>query len=194
MTLKIWDTAGQERVSEASGEVPSPTDASFSFSTNRNFDPTLCQGPDLTQVSPCNSLAPMYYRNASAAVVVYDITNTSSLEKAKSWIRELQRQADPQIVVALVGNKADLTERREIETEVRRCRVAVTSAGKLLKNGYLGCETVCGRGEPAFLRDFGQDRRQRVGSVRGNRYVLPALCHCHQAGMSQLMSMLRSLL
>jgi len=63
------------------------------------------------------SLAPMYYRNASAAVVVYDITNASSLEKAKSWIKELQRQADPQIVVALVGNKSDLNERRAVETE-----------------------------------------------------------------------------
>ncbi|KAL7004603.1 GTP-binding protein of the rab/ypt [Cystobasidiomycetes sp. EMM_F5] len=63
------------------------------------------------------SLAPMYYRNASAAVVVYDITNAASLEKAKSWIRELQRQADPQIVVALIGNKSDLSERRAVETE-----------------------------------------------------------------------------
>ena len=41
----------------------------------------------------------------------------ASLEKAKSWIRELQRQADPQIVVALVGNKSDLSERRAVETE-----------------------------------------------------------------------------
>ena len=41
----------------------------------------------------------------------------ASLEKAKSWIRELQRQADPSIIVALVGNKADLSERRAVETE-----------------------------------------------------------------------------
>jgi len=55
-----------------------------------------------------HSLAPMYYRNAAAAVVVYDITKASSLEKAKSWINELQRQANPNIVIALVGNKLDL--------------------------------------------------------------------------------------
>ncbi|CAG8488558.1 16726_t:CDS:2, partial [Cetraspora pellucida] len=47
------------------------------------------------------SLAPMYYRNANCAVVVYDITQPSSLEKAKSWVKELQRQADPNIVIAL---------------------------------------------------------------------------------------------
>jgi len=55
-----------------------------------------------------HSLAPMYYRNAQAAVVVYDITKASSLEKAKSWVKELQRQASPNIVIALVGNKLDL--------------------------------------------------------------------------------------
>ncbi|CAG8762361.1 1582_t:CDS:2, partial [Acaulospora morrowiae] len=33
------------------------------------------------------SLAPMYYRNANCAVVVYDITQASSLDKAKSWVK-----------------------------------------------------------------------------------------------------------
>ena len=32
----------------------------------------------------------------------------SSFEKAKSWVKELQRQANPNIVIALVGNKVDL--------------------------------------------------------------------------------------
>ncbi|KAH7047380.1 ras family-domain-containing protein [Macrophomina phaseolina] len=56
------------------------------------------------------SLAPMYYRNAQAALVVYDITKASSLTKAQHWVAELQRQASPGIVIALVGNKADLVE------------------------------------------------------------------------------------
>jgi hypothetical protein len=52
----------------------------------------------------------MYYRNAQAAVVVYDVTKASSLEKAKSWVKELQRQANPNIVIALAGNKIDLVQ------------------------------------------------------------------------------------
>jgi len=52
----------------------------------------------------------MYYRNAQAAVVVYDVTKASSLEKAKSWVKELQRQANPNIVIALAGNKVDLVQ------------------------------------------------------------------------------------
>lgn len=59
----------------------------------------------------------MYYRNANCAVVVYDITQTASLEKARSWIRELQRQADPNIVIALCGNKSDLSARRQVSQE-----------------------------------------------------------------------------
>jgi len=50
----------------------------------------------------------MYYRNAQAALVVYDITKPSSLTKAQHWVAELHRQASPGIVIALVGNKYDL--------------------------------------------------------------------------------------
>ena len=50
----------------------------------------------------------MYYRNAQASAVIYDVTKASSFEKAKSWVKELQRQANPNIVIALVGNKIDL--------------------------------------------------------------------------------------
>lgn len=52
----------------------------------------------------------MYYRNAQAAVVVYDVTKATSLEKAKTWVKELQRQANPNIVIALAGNKIDLVQ------------------------------------------------------------------------------------
>lgn len=51
----------------------------------------------------------MYYRNAQAALVAYDLTKPTSLIKAKHWVAELQRQASPGIVIALVGNKLDLT-------------------------------------------------------------------------------------
>lgn len=51
----------------------------------------------------------MYYRNAQSALVVYDLTKPTSLVKAKHWVAELQRQASPGIVIALVGNKLDLT-------------------------------------------------------------------------------------
>lgn len=39
-----------------------------------------------------HSLAPMYYRGAQAAIVVYDIQNQDSFQRAKTWVKELQRQ------------------------------------------------------------------------------------------------------
>jgi len=63
------------------------------------------------------SLAPMYYRGAAAAIVVYDITNPDSFAGAKSWVKELQRRGDPNVVIALAGNKADLESRRKVPFE-----------------------------------------------------------------------------
>jgi len=64
------------------------------------------------------SLAPMYYRGAAAAIVVYDITNKDSFNGAKSWVKELQRRGDPNAVIALAGNKADLQSKRKIDYQV----------------------------------------------------------------------------
>ncbi|SCU94106.1 LAFA_0F19900g1_1 [Lachancea sp. 'fantastica'] len=56
------------------------------------------------------SLAPMYYRNAQAALVVYDVTKPQSFIKARHWVKELHEQASKDIVIALVGNKLDMIE------------------------------------------------------------------------------------
>eukprot|EP01084_Bolivina_argentea_P113779 202715_1 len=61
-----------------------------------------------------HSMAPMYYRTAAAAIVVYDITSQESFHRAKSWVKELQRQGSPDIVMALIGNKIDREEEREV--------------------------------------------------------------------------------
>eukprot|EP01064_Diplonema_japonicum_P028966 TRINITY_DN4576_c0_g1_i1.p1 TRINITY_DN4576_c0_g1~~TRINITY_DN4576_c0_g1_i1.p1 ORF type:complete len:221 (+),score=48.25 TRINITY_DN4576_c0_g1_i1:64-663(+) len=62
------------------------------------------------------SLAPMYYRGAAAAVIVYDITDMNSFVRAKNWVQELQRQGDTSVVIALAGNKSDLADQRVVET------------------------------------------------------------------------------
>eukprot|EP00850_Spirogloea_muscicola_P022294 SM000287S10616 [mRNA] locus=s287:13819:16051:+ [translate_table: standard] len=64
-----------------------------------------------------HSLAPMYYRGAAAAVIVYDITNTDSFARAKKWVQELQKQGNPNLVMALAGNKADLDNARKVTAE-----------------------------------------------------------------------------
>eukprot|EP01084_Bolivina_argentea_P194716 334145_1 len=60
------------------------------------------------------SLAPMYYRGAGAAIVIYDITSQESFHRAKSWVNELQCQMSRDVVIALCGNKIDREEEREV--------------------------------------------------------------------------------
>ena len=54
------------------------------------------------------SLASLYYKNAIAAVVVYDLNSRDSYEGAKIWIEELHDKGPNDIIIILVGNKADL--------------------------------------------------------------------------------------
>jgi len=67
-----------------------------------------------------HSLAPMYYRGAAAAIVVYDITSTSSFNRAKTWVKELQRQGSQDVVIALAGNKLDREQERTVSADEAR--------------------------------------------------------------------------
>ncbi|KAH9666092.1 Rab5/RabF-family small GTPase [Citrus sinensis] len=64
-----------------------------------------------------HSLAPMYYRGAAAAVVVYDISNMDTFNRANKLVQELQRQGNQIVVMALAANKSDLDSQREVPTE-----------------------------------------------------------------------------
>lgn len=64
-----------------------------------------------------HSLAPMYYRGAAAAIVVYDITQASSFVTLKNWVKELKTLGPENIVIAVCGNKTDLEDRREVSKD-----------------------------------------------------------------------------
>ena len=57
-------------------------------------------GRDTAGQERYSSLAPLYYRGASAAAVVYDVTNPESFAKAKYWVSELQKNASGDIGAA----------------------------------------------------------------------------------------------
>ena len=64
------------------------------------------------------SFAPIYYRGASAALIVYDITSKASLAEAKWWFNQLDRTCDVStMAIAFVGNKLDLAEQREVQQQ-----------------------------------------------------------------------------
>ncbi|NXE98660.1 RAB17 protein, partial [Menura novaehollandiae] len=64
------------------------------------------------------SVCHLYYRDAHAALLVYDIANRQTLSRAKLWLEDLEKKFLPdEIVIALVGNKTDLAAEREVTTE-----------------------------------------------------------------------------
>ena len=60
------------------------------------------------------SLIPMYTREANIIILVYDITRKDSFLHIPSWINELSNVKIEDIIFALVGNKIDLNEQREV--------------------------------------------------------------------------------
>lgn len=62
-------------------------------------------------------MAPMYYRNANAALLVFDITQYNTFSAVKSWITELRRNVEGPMVLVVVGNKNDLSDQRKVDSE-----------------------------------------------------------------------------
>lgn len=63
------------------------------------------------------SLIPSYIRDSSVAVVVYDITNRASFLNTSKWIEDVRNERGNDVIIVLVGNKTDLTERRQVSVE-----------------------------------------------------------------------------
>ncbi|XP_038058521.1 ras-related protein Rab-22A-like [Patiria miniata] len=63
------------------------------------------------------SMAPMYYRKANAAFLVYDITQYSTFENMKTWVDELKTATDTPMVLCVLGNKCDLKDQRKVQSD-----------------------------------------------------------------------------
>jgi Ras-related protein Rab-5C len=62
-----------------------------------------------------HAIAKVYYRDAAAAILVYDITNAASFEGLKKWVKEVRSTVGTDIAIAVVGNKEDLVEREAVD-------------------------------------------------------------------------------
>uniref|UniRef100_A0A8C9GBK7 Ras-related protein Rab-6 n=1 Tax=Piliocolobus tephrosceles TaxID=591936 RepID=A0A8C9GBK7_9PRIM len=63
------------------------------------------------------SLIPSYIRDSAAAIVVYDITNRKSFENTTKWIQDIINERGKDVIIALVGNKTDLSDFRKVTYE-----------------------------------------------------------------------------
>ena len=63
------------------------------------------------------AIASSYYRGASGALLVYDITKKKSFENIERWLTELRTHGQENMTLMLIGNKTDLAKMREVQTE-----------------------------------------------------------------------------
>lgn len=62
------------------------------------------------------SMVPLYYRNAHIILIVYDITDRETYEKAKKWVDRVKRETYVDSIYVLIGNKSDISTDRAVET------------------------------------------------------------------------------
>ena len=85
------------------------------------------------------SLTRAYYKNCVCAIIVYDVTNKQSFENIQNWLEDVHNQSPKTVLIALIGNKIDLDDKRVITFD----------EGKelALKNGIIFMETSAKTGE-----------------------------------------------
>lgn len=136
------------------------------------------------------SLAPMYYRNADAALVVFDVTDQVSFERAERWIKELRLQAPEGLIIKLVGNKIDLKDRPNSNL-VDEAMVREYSYSEGIE--YLECSAKTGQGVMEIFEGIANELPQEKfvvqgvedGDIQGQGGVIDlngARVHVHAAG------------
>jgi small GTP-binding protein len=63
------------------------------------------------------SLTPLYFRGAGAALLVFDVTKLQSFQTMQRWVRELKHVGPENVLLTVVANKSDLFEERRILRE-----------------------------------------------------------------------------
>mmetsp|Transcript_280 Transcript_280/g.320 ORF Transcript_280/g.320 Transcript_280/m.320 type:complete len:211 (-) Transcript_280:35-667(-) len=74
------------------------------------------------------SLIPSYIRDASAAVIIYDITNRQSFQSVDKWVEDMRAERGSDAVLMIAGNKTDLDDKRKVSTEEGEGKARETGA------------------------------------------------------------------
>jgi len=63
------------------------------------------------------TLIPSYIRDCDVAVIVYDISSRASFLNTQQWIQDVKEERGKNVIIAVVGNKIDLSGRRQVTQE-----------------------------------------------------------------------------
>jgi small GTP-binding protein len=97
--------------------MPSTQPAFFQKRVNYMRTDLMLEIWDTAGQEQYHSLSPMFYRDADAGIVVFDVTDSSSFAKAKTWVNELRDARGESITIVVVGNKCDLASAPTVSLE-----------------------------------------------------------------------------
>jgi GTPase SAR1 family protein len=61
-----------------------------------------------------------FYRGSQGFILVYDVTSLESFQSLEEWIRGIGANSPTNSIKLLVGNKDDLTEKRQVSKEMAK--------------------------------------------------------------------------
>ncbi|XP_054237579.1 ras-related protein Rab-31 [Indicator indicator] len=86
-----------------------------------------------------DALVPMYYRGSTAAVIVYDVTKWTSFYTLKKWVQELKEHEPEDIIIAIAGNKCDISDIRKVPLKMAKNYAESIGAIYLETSAKSGC-------------------------------------------------------
>lgn len=121
------------------------------------------------------ALIPSYIRDSTAAVVVFDLTSRASFENVKKWVEAVREERGDDVVIAVAGNKVDLTSKRKVTTEeaekmARELRVGYGEVSA--KSGANIRSLFEGVAERLPREEDEEDPAPPPGTARGNATVI----------------------
>ena len=85
--------------------------------TLENGDVAKVQIWDTAGQDRYKSITKSYVRGANGIILIFDVTNQKSFEGIENWIKQVKEQVSSKVCVALVANKIDDKENREVSEE-----------------------------------------------------------------------------
>jgi len=64
-----------------------------------------------------HTITTSYYRGAMGIMLVYDITNSKSFDNIAKWLRNIDEHANEDVERMILGNKADMEDKRVVSKE-----------------------------------------------------------------------------
>jgi small GTP-binding protein len=132
-----------------------------------------------------HAMAPIFYRGAEGAVVIFDVTNRETFNRATKWFHELSEFAEGNPKIILVGNKIDLPNRVVSNEEATalahkyKCNFLEVSAllGTNVNEVFNSLALAIYKGKKKMSKDTGNDlgeQNNSYGNSRGKKLNIVA--------------------